>query len=252
MTLESVNQEVEKVPEVLLPNTNIVTHCILKNDVDRLTKCFEDEEDEFKDKVESLLNIRNEEGKSPLDLAAMLGRNDITRELLQRGADLSQISWKGFSPLHYAAAWGKIGILKVLVEHQVNLQQKNAHNERARETALRYSQSECVDYLDWAEAKVNLIAAIKHIQEWITDPERVQGRLNKEEKNISNGAVKEKTEWVEATVDATTQDFIQQKANIEELLAPIMQKLSEPCKCSQEKIFVLSQNISTSSLFDFY
>ncbi|XP_050394644.1 ankyrin repeat domain-containing protein 45 [Patella vulgata] len=236
MTLpEAENLEEVKQPEVLLPNTNIVTHCVLKNDVARLVKCFEDEEDEFKEGVETLLNVRNEEGKSPLDLAAMLGRIDITRELLQRGADVANNSNKGFSPIHYAAAWGRIGVLKTLVEFQVNLQQKNSHGERARETALRYNQTECMDYLDWAEAKVNLILSIKHIQEWVTDPERIQGRLNKEEKNLSVNACKEKTEWVESTVDATTQDFIQQKANIEELVGPIMQKLSEPLPEKPEK-----------------
>ena len=39
---------------------------------------------------------------------------------------------------------------------------------------------------------------------------------------------KEKTEWLETTVDATTQDFISQKRALEEILAPIMQKLAEP------------------------
>ena len=56
----------------------------------------------------------------------------------------------GYSPLHYAAAWGRIGNMKVLVEFNCNLQQRNVNNERPRETAIRYNQTECVDYLDWA------------------------------------------------------------------------------------------------------
>ena len=52
--------------------------------------------------------------------------------------------------MHHAAAWGKLGVLKALVEAQSDLQQKNVHGERARETALRYNKTECVDFLDWA------------------------------------------------------------------------------------------------------
>jgi hypothetical protein len=52
------------------------THCILKNDTQRLVKCFEDDEDEYKDTVAELINQRGEDGKSPLDVAATLGRVD--------------------------------------------------------------------------------------------------------------------------------------------------------------------------------
>ena len=52
--------------------------------------------------------------------------------------------------MHYAAAWGKVQCLKILMELGSDLQMKTSHGERAREIALRYNQSECVDYLDWA------------------------------------------------------------------------------------------------------
>lgn len=56
----------------------------------------------------------------------------------------------GFSSLHHAAAWNRLAVLKVLVDFNCNLQQRNVHGERARETAFRYNNTECVDYLDWA------------------------------------------------------------------------------------------------------
>ncbi len=37
----------------------------------------------------------------------------------------------------------------------------------------------------------------------------------------------EKSEWVENTTDATTQDFIMQKQQLEEALAPVWAKLTE-------------------------
>ncbi|XP_046360953.2 ankyrin repeat domain-containing protein 45-like isoform X1 [Haliotis rufescens] len=227
MTLEEAQTE-EKQEEVLLPNTNIVTHCVYKNDVTRFVKCFEDDEDQFKETVSDFLNTRDEEGKSPLDVAATLGRIDMTRELLQRGADINNVTTKGYCPLHHAAAWGRIAVLKVLVEFSANLQQRNAHGERARETALRYNNSECVDYLDWAEARVQLVDTIKSIQETVTDPEKIQGKISKDEKNLAVNSCKEKNEWVEGTPDATTHDFIVQKQTLQEIVAPILQKIAEP------------------------
>lgn len=230
MTLqEGDNQEeAQDEIEILLPNTTIVTHCILKDDIPRLTKSFEDDSDPFKETIAELLNQRDNDGKSPLDISATLGRCDMTKELLQRGADVNSTTPKGFCALHHAAAWGRLEVLKILVEFNCDLQQRNVHGERARETALRYNHTECVDYLDWAEAKVALLDTVKQIQETIQDPEKVMGRLTKDDKTIALNTCKEKAEWVESNPGATTQDFIEQKALLDEILAPVLLKLTEP------------------------
>lgn len=237
MTLqESENQEEQhQEVEILLPNTTIVTHCILKDDIPRLTKSFEDDSDPFKEHIAELINERDSDGKSPLDIAATLGRVEIMKELLQRGADVNSVTPKGFCALHHASAWGRLDAIKVLFEHNCNLQQRNVHNERPRETALRYNHTECVDYLDWAEAKVALLDTVKQTQETVQDPEKVQGRLTKEDKAIALNSCKEKAEWVDANPGATTQDFIEQKAQLDEVLGPILLKLSEPLPEKPEK-----------------
>lgn len=232
---EENQDEQEEEQEILLPNTTIVTHCILKNDIPRLTQCFENDADPFKEAVSELLNERDADGKSPLDIAAALQRADMIKELLQRGADVNSVSEKGFSPLHYAAAWGRIANIKVLVEFNCNLQQRNIHNERPRETAVRYNQTESVDFLDWAEAKVALLDLCQQTHETVQDPEKIMGRLSKEDKSVALNSCKEKTEWVENTPGATTQDFIEQRANLDEILAPILLKLTEPLPEKSEK-----------------
>lgn len=88
-------EQEEKEVEVLLPNTTIVTHCVFKNDTSRLIRCYEDDEDPYKETVAELINQRGEDGKSPLDLAATLGRVDISRELVQRGADVLSLNCQG-------------------------------------------------------------------------------------------------------------------------------------------------------------
>ncbi|RUS80520.1 hypothetical protein EGW08_011704 [Elysia chlorotica] len=215
--------------EQLLPNTNIVTHCIYKNDPNRLVRCFEDDQDPFKDEVLELLNERDDAGKSPLDLAACLGRNQITMELLKRGADVNSVTKKGYSCLHHAALWGRMPVVKMLIEHGADIQQRNAHGERAREAAVRYNQEECIDFLDWAEAKSILQEAIRHTLETVTDVDKaVAGRMTKEEKTITLNMCKEKQEWLDNTLDATTEDFIAQRIAFNDVVGPVVQKLMEP------------------------
>ena len=92
---DEVAEEEETQKEVLLPDTTIVTHCIYKNDLIRFIECFENEEDPYKETVQDLMNERGDDGKSPLEIAAILGRSDLMRELLTRGALLDNISEKG-------------------------------------------------------------------------------------------------------------------------------------------------------------
>lgn len=216
-------------------DTNLALRCVLKNDVERFTKCFEDEEDPFKELINDQINERDDEGKSPLDIASILGRLEMLKELLTRGADVHNTTGTGYSSLHFAAAWGKISCLKSLVDSGGDIQLKTRHGERPRETAVRYSQTECVDFLDWAEAKQTLTKVITSLQETMADPEKVQGRLSREEKNSTLNLIKEKLEWVEAATEATTQDFITQRIEFEETVAPILQKLSEPLPEKPEK-----------------
>ena len=82
------------VPEVLV-DPNIAMHCVLKNSVERLIKSFEDDEDPYKDKLEELIIERNEDGKSPMDMACTLGRPALVKELLTRGVDPNSSTVKG-------------------------------------------------------------------------------------------------------------------------------------------------------------
>ena len=109
-------EEPQEEPEILLPNTTIVTHCVLKNDIPRLTKCFEDDTDPYKETVLDLLNERDPDGKSPLDIASTMGKQDMVRELLQRGSDVKAITEKGVS-LFIAALF----ITKLLIHSVVHV-----------------------------------------------------------------------------------------------------------------------------------
>jgi len=228
-------QDAVEVPEIPL-DTNIAHYCVMKDDVGRFVKCFEDEEDPFYSKVADMLYERDHSGKTPLDLAVILGRISMIKELVTRGVDVNYMSSTGYTALHHAANWGKIESLKVLVDIGADLQLKTIRQEeRARELAERYKKTECVDFLDWAEARQHLLDAIAQVKDMLADPEKHQGRLAKDEKNRTVNACNEKSDWIENTPGATTQDFLTQKLEFDETLAPIWAKLSEPPPEKPEK-----------------
>jgi len=209
-------------------DANIVMRCAMKGNTQRFIKCFEDEEDPFKDTVLELVNERAPDGKSPLDMASLLGRVEMVKELINRGAEVNNATAKGYMPIHHASAWGKIQCLKALVENSADIQAKTANGERPREIAMRYNQEECVDFLDWAEAKQTFRLAIQVMRETVTDPEKVQGRITRDEKNTTVSLCNDKDAWIDNTADATTQDYLSAKQEFDETVAPVLQKISEP------------------------
>ena len=66
-----------------------------KGDVERLRELFEDPESLYSTDPSQALNKRDAEGKSALDIAAMLGRKEMVRELLERGAHINSQTKRG-------------------------------------------------------------------------------------------------------------------------------------------------------------
>lgn len=63
----------------------------------------------------------------------------------------------GYTLLHCAAAWGRLETLKALVDLDVDTEALNFREERARDVAARYSQTACVEFLDWAGKKAHRV-----------------------------------------------------------------------------------------------
>lgn len=61
----------------------------------------------------------------------------------------------------------------------------------------------------------------------MSDPERIQGRLSRDEKNSTNALCAENELWLSSNLDSTTQDFREHKKAFDEALSPIWDKLSD-------------------------
>jgi len=76
---------------------NIAIDCAVNGNVERFVQCFDDENDPFHDSVASLINKRSDEdNKSALDWAALIGNVAMVLELIRRGADINAVSEKGY------------------------------------------------------------------------------------------------------------------------------------------------------------
>ncbi|KAL2097847.1 hypothetical protein ACEWY4_007054 [Coilia grayii] len=182
----------------------------------------------------NLLWEKDDIGRNALFAASMLGRSDVVRELVKHGAEVNSWTVRGYSALHYSALWGQLDTLKTLVELGADIAATNFRGERAKEVASRYSKTDCADYLSWAEAKQSLQSYITMVRQLISDPEKVQGKLNKEDKNICNNTCTSKSDWIHNTKNATTEDFWEQRKHIEDVLSPILAKITHPADATSK------------------
>jgi ankyrin repeat protein len=216
--------------------TNIVLQCAMSGNVTRFVQCFEDETDPSHDTVTSLINLRStDDGRTPLDWAAMLGNTTMVAELVSRGADINSVSEKGYSVLHLSAAWGQIDCLKVLVDNGADLQLRNALDERPRDVAARYRIYPCIEYLDWADARHALRVLITSVKEQFLTPDKIKA-LSKDDKQTVTNLVSQQSDWLDKlTTDVSASQINEQKQFVEDTVAPITAKLTELAESRTEK-----------------
>lgn len=77
-------------------SVNIAIECAMSGKVARFIQCFDNENDPFHDTVAAIVSARsNEDNRSPLDWAALIGNVAMVSELIKRGADVNAVSEKG-------------------------------------------------------------------------------------------------------------------------------------------------------------
>lgn len=76
-------------------------------------------------KAQSLINAKDKDGLTPLELAAKHGRVEVCRYLLDNGADLNAGS--GFGPLNYAAWKGHFEVVELLINKGADVNARISH-----------------------------------------------------------------------------------------------------------------------------
>ncbi|XP_066111211.1 ankyrin repeat domain-containing protein 45 [Saccopteryx bilineata] len=231
---EEEEEEEEKEPEETGP-INPFLPPALTGDVEGLQKIFEDLENPHPEEAMALLLEKDLVGRDLLYAACMAGQSHVIRALAKYGVNLNEKTARGYTLLHCAAAWGRLETLKVLVELDVDIEALNFREERAREVAARYSQMECVQFLDWADARLALKKYITKVSTTVTDSEKGAGRLFKEDKNTILSACRMKSEWLETHLEASINELLEQKQQLEEIVTPIFTKMTTPRQVKSAK-----------------
>ncbi|OBS76365.1 hypothetical protein A6R68_17188, partial [Neotoma lepida] len=205
----SSQQEYEEYQEADETGTeNPLLQPALTGDVEGLQKIFEDPEHPHHEHAVQLLMEEDIVGRNLLYAACMAGKSDVIRALAKYGVNLNETTTR--------------------VELDVDIEALNFRGERARDVAARYSQTECVHFLDWADARLLLKRFIAKSSLIITEPEKGPGKLFKEDKNTILNACRMKNEWLETHPEASISEIFEQKQQLEEIVAPILTKMSTP------------------------
>lgn len=69
----------------------------------------------------SNLNIKNQNGETPLIFACIKNQSDIALLLINNGANVNVTDKNGYTPLHYAAKYGLIKVVEALLNATANI-----------------------------------------------------------------------------------------------------------------------------------
>jgi hypothetical protein len=98
----------------------------------------------------------DEDGGTPLHMAASLGQAEPAAQLLAQGADITATDHHGRTPLHRAALCGSKEVAELLLAHGANVNARNAFGLAPLHTAARYGMKDLADLLIGCAADVNI------------------------------------------------------------------------------------------------
>ena len=80
-------------------------------------------------------DMKDNEGRTPLHLAASTGDTELVRVLIEAGADVAVRDAQGASPLHLAVAGGHTETVRVLVEAEPGSDEKDGEVDSSAESS---------------------------------------------------------------------------------------------------------------------
>ncbi|XP_011403387.1 PREDICTED: ankyrin repeat domain-containing protein 45-like [Amphimedon queenslandica] len=185
-TTKQMNEEEEQSPDLF--------KLVEEGDLIKLTEVLEEGQQD--------LSVRNRWDKSILEIAVILGRTEIVKHLITKGGNVNQANKRGYAVLHVGAMWGKRDCLEALIEAGADINAVTKYNETPKDSAARYGHKECVDLFESTEARTILRDAITQARDLLSNPERILGKWNKDDKSKVTGLCNEKTDWLQRSIEA--------------------------------------------------
>ena len=90
------------------------------------------------------VNTQNNQGETPLMLAAINNQLDLAKVLIQRGADVNKPGW---TPLHYAATRGHREMMRLLLDNEAYIDSESANGTTPLMMAAYYASPLAVKLL---------------------------------------------------------------------------------------------------------
>ncbi|XP_029451917.1 ankyrin repeat domain-containing protein 66 [Rhinatrema bivittatum] len=138
--------------------------------------------------------------KTALHWVAAIGKNDVLRLLLDKGARPCLRTVVGWTPAHFAAQSGKLGVLRILHSVHAPIDVADFYGDTPKRIAEIYGNKDCVEFLDSAEEECKKYRLIAKKDGFLLDENDEDWEMKKkiEQSKPFNKNLNEKTSQVES------------------------------------------------------
>ncbi|CAF0731715.1 unnamed protein product [Adineta steineri] len=174
-----------------------------------------------------LLQVRNDQTRTCLDLASILNHHEIVKLLAERSTvmltDIINLTnGTGYSCLHLACAWNQFDAIKNIVAAGGDVEQETIHGEKPIDIARRYQHNDLVEYLEWIAIRNKFTRIINDAKDFIVDPSKNLDKLKKDDKKKIEKYTKDALKWFDENQNNSNarELFTNKIKEAEEFLAP--------------------------------